>query len=271
MAYGMQDVALQHARIAESGAGEGQKILEAQRLTALLAYCEAPRCRRQVLLNYFGEERQPCGNCDLCSEPPALWDGTQAAQKALSAIFRTGMRFGVTHLTDILRGKATDKVRQWGHDQLPTFGVGGDLDEHAWKSVFRQLAAAGLIHVDMAEHGALQLTDAAREVLKGQRSVQLRRPARRQATSSSRSSSAVVHSDLAPADEALFQRLRSWRSDTAKAQAVPAYVILHDRTLRELAELRPTSHGLLAGITGMGSAKIDHYGEELLALIRDAG
>ncbi len=112
----MQDVALQHARIAESGAGEGQKILESQRLTALLAYCEAPRCRRQVLLNYFGEERQPCGNCDVCSEPPELWDGTLAAQKALSAIFRTGMRFGVAHLTDILRGKATDKVRQWNHD-----------------------------------------------------------------------------------------------------------------------------------------------------------
>jgi len=271
MTYGMQDVALQHARIAESGAGEGQKILESQRLTALLAYCEAPRCRRQVLLDYFGEEREACGNCDVCSEPPELWDGTLAAQKALSAIFRTGMRFGVAHLTDILRGKASDKVKQWNHDQLPTFGVGSDLDDHAWKSVFRQLAAAGLVHVDMAEHGALQLTDAAREVLKGQRSVQLRRPAKRKGTSTSRSSSAVVHSDLSSADEALFQLLRGWRSDTAKEQAVPAYVILHDKTLRELAEVRPTSHGMLAGITGMGSAKIEHYGEELLTLIREAG
>ncbi|MGB8149065.1 MAG: RQC domain-containing protein, partial [Azonexus sp.] len=271
MAYGMQDVALQHARIAESGAGEGQKILESQRLTALLAYCEAPRCRRQVLLNYFGEARQPCGNCDVCSEPPELWDGTLAAQKALSAIFRTGMRFGVAHLTDILRGKASDKVKQWHHDHLPTFGVGSDLDDHAWKSVFRQLAAAGLVHVDMAEHGALQLTDAAREVLKGQRSVQLRRPAKRKGTSSSKSSSAVVHSDLSSADEALFQLLRRWRADTAREQAVPAYVILHDKTLRELAEARPVSHGMLSGITGMGSAKIEHYGEELLALIREAG
>jgi ATP-dependent DNA helicase RecQ len=269
MAYGMQDVALQHARIAESGAGEGQKILESQRLTALLAYCEAPRCRRQVLLDYFGEQREPCGNCDLCAEPPELWDGTQAAQKALSAIFRTGMRFGVTHLTDILRGKATDKVRQWGHDQLTTFGVGADLDDHAWKSVFRQLAAAGLVHVDMAEHGALQLTEAAREVLKGQRNVQLRRPRKRQAASPGRSSAAP--SNLAPADEALFQLLRKWRADTAREQSVPAYVILHDRTLRELAEARPTSHGLLAGISGMGSAKIEHYGAELLALIGNAG
>ena len=269
MAYGMQDVALQHARIAESGAGEGQKILESQRLTALLAYCEAPRCRRQVLLNYFGEERQPCGNCDVCAEPPELWDGTQAAQKALSAIFRTGMRFGVSHLTDVLRGKDNDKIKQWGHDRLPTFGVGTDLDEQAWKSVFRQLAAAGLVHVDMAEHGALQLTEAAREVLKGQRQVQLRRPLKRK-SAPSRSSGTVV-SDLAPADEALFQLLRKWRADTAREQSVPAYVILHDKTLRELAETRPVSHGLLAGITGMGSAKIEHYGEELLQLIRNEG
>jgi len=269
MAYGMQDVALQHARIAESGAGEGQKILEAQRLTALLAYCEAPRCRRQVLLNYFGEERQPCGNCDVCENPPELWDGTQAAQKALSAIFRTGMRFGVTHLTDVLRGKATDKIKQWHHDQLPTFGVGADLDDHGWKSVFRQLAAAGLVHVDMAEHGALQLTDAAREVLKGQRSVQLRRPAKRKSAPSKTSRAPVT--DLAPADDLLFQLLRKWRADTAREQSVPAYVILHDKTLRELAEVRPTSHGMLAGITGMGSAKIEHYGAELLDLIRNEG
>jgi ATP-dependent DNA helicase RecQ len=267
MAYGMQDVALQHARIAESGAGAGQKILEAQRLTALLAYCEAPCCRRQVLLDYFGEQREPCGNCDVCADPPELWDGTQAAQKALSAIFRTGMRFGVGHLTDILRGKATDKMRQWGHDRLPTFGVGADLDDHAWKSVFRQLAAAGLVHVDMAEHGALQLTEAAREVLKGQRVVQLRRPARRKPAPAK--VSRMPGSNLAPADEALFQLLRKWRADTAREQTVPAYVILHDRTLRELAEVRPTSRGLLVGITGMGAAKIEHYGEELLALIRD--
>jgi ATP-dependent DNA helicase RecQ len=269
MAYGMQDVALQHARIAESGANDNQKVLESQRLTALLAYCEAPRCRRQVLLNYFGEEREACRNCDVCEDPPELWDGTLAAQKALSAIFRTGMRFGVTHLTDILRGKATDKVKQWQHEQLPTFGVGSDLDEHGWKSVFRQLAAAGLVHVDMAEHGALQLTDAARKVLKGEQRVELRRPARRKTVTPK--SSSVMHSDLSAADESLFQLLRRWRSDTAKEQGVPAYVILHDKTLRELAEVRPVSHGLLASITGMGSAKIEHYGEELLTLIRNEG
>jgi ATP-dependent DNA helicase RecQ len=265
MAYGMQDVALQHARIAESGAGDQQKVLESQRLTSLLAYCEAPRCRRQVLLDYFGEDRAACHNCDVCQDPPELWDGTLAAQKALSAIFRTGMRFGVSHLTDVLRGKATDKIKQWNHDQLPTFGVGGDLDEHAWKSVFRQLAAAGLVHVDMAEHGALQLTDAARKVLKGEQRVELRRPALRKKLPTR--SASVVQSSLSAADEALFQVLRQWRSDTAKEQAVPAYVILHDKTLRELAEVRPVSRGLLATVIGMGSAKIEHYGAELLSII----
>ena len=264
MTYGLQDVALQHSRIAESAAGDDQKRLESQRLTALLAYCEAPRCRRQVLLDYFGEDATPCGNCDVCQEPPELWDGTLAAQKALSAIFRTGQRFGVGHLTDILRGKASDKVKQWNHDTLPTFGVGGDLDDHAWKSVFRQLAAAGLVHVDLAEHGALHLTDEARAVLKGERKVELRRPARRKA---SNARPAAVVADLSAADAGLFEALRRWRSDTAREQGVPAYVILHDRTLRELAEVRPTSRGLLATIAGIGSAKIDRYGEELLAVI----
>ncbi|MDR2188747.1 MAG: DNA helicase RecQ [Azonexus sp.] len=269
MAYGMQDVALQQSRIAESAAGDDRKILETQRLTALLAYCEAPRCRRQVLLDYFGESNTPCGNCDLCAEPPELWDGTLAAQKALSAIFRTGMRFGVGHLIDILRGKATDKIRQWRHDHLPTFGVGGELDDHAWKSVFRQLAAAGLVHVDMAEHGALQLTEAARDVLKGQRRVELRRPRRREKTAAPRGTgmSATATSQLAAADETLFQKLRQWRADTAREQSVPAYIILHDKTLRELAQNRPANPQELTRINGMGSAKVAHYGEALLALI----
>ncbi|WP_415033207.1 DNA helicase RecQ [Azonexus sp.] len=275
MTYGMQDLALQHARINDSGAEERQKTLEAQRLTALLAYCEAPRCRRQVLLDYFGETRTPCGNCDVCSEPPELWDGTLAAQKALSAIYRTGMRFGVGHLIDLLRGKASDKMRQWGHDRLPTFGVGSDLDEREWKSIFRQLAAAGLVYVDLSEHGALHLTADSRAVLKGERSVQLRRPALGSSTSKERNRrptgstvGTVGGPPLAPADENLFQTLRRWRTDTAREQGVPAYVILHDKTLRELAECRPVSHGLLAQISGMGSAKIEHYGEELLQLIR---
>ncbi len=274
MAYGMQDVALQHARIAESTAGDEQKRLESQRLTTLLAYAEAPRCRRQVLLDYFGEASLPCGNCDLCQDPPELWDGTTAARKALSAVFRTGMRFGVAHLIDLLRGKKTDKITQWQHDLLPTFGVGADLDDLAWKSIFRQLAASGLLHVDLAEHGALKLTDAARPVLKGEQAIEFRRPPRRTAQagkSGKRSSSPLPAEDLTPDDARLFSELRTWRRDTAREQAVPAYVILHDKTLRELAEVRPASYGELTGITGMGEAKIERYGEELLALIRANG
>ena len=267
MAYGMQDVALQQARIAESAAAEAQKRLETQRLTALLAYCEAPRCRRQVLLDYFGESAAPCGNCDVCLDPPERWDGTVAAQKALSAVYRTGMRFGVGHLVDVLRGKATDKVKQWGHDTLPTFGVGTDLDEAAWRTVFRQLAAAGLLHVDLAEHGALRLTEAARPVLRGERNIELRRTRPRKPAFTKAPRQPL---DLAPADAALFEQLRRWRADTAREQGVPAYVILHDRTLKELAEVRPRSHGLLGTITGLGAAKIERYGEELLALLRDA-
>ncbi|MEY2632786.1 MAG: hypothetical protein RIR00_1440 [Pseudomonadota bacterium] len=266
MAYGLQDVALQRSRIEESAAGENQKRLEAQKLTALLAYCESPRCRRVVLLDYFGEASAPCQNCDVCLEPPELWDGTVAAQKALSVTYRTGMRFGVVHLIDVLRGKDNEKIRQYGHDRLPTYGVGKDLDDPAWRAVFRQLLAAGLLHADLAEHGALKLTEAARPVLKGQQSVELRRRSRQSSAPRSRNTTA---SELAESDQPLFERLRRWRAETAKELSVPAYVILHDKTLRELAVQRPTSLDALTGIPGIGSAKVERYGSELIRLIGD--
>ncbi len=267
MAYGLQDVALQRSRIEESNAPEGQKILEAQKLSALLSFCESPRCRRMVLLDYFGEASAPCGNCDVCLDPPQLWDGTVAAQKALSAALRTGQRFGAGHLIDLLRGKASDKMSQYGHDQLPTFGVGQDLDDKAWRSVFRQLVAAGLLQADLAEHGALKLTEEAKPVLKGEQTVEMRRRTTSASTASRSKSSATV--DLDPAALPLFEALRRWRMETAKAQNVPAYVICHDRTLRELAEVRPTSRGHLMDIAGLGSAKVERYGDELTRLIRD--
>ena len=266
MSYGMQDVALQQARIDDSTAPDGQKLLERQRLTALLAYCEAPRCRRQVLLAYFHESAPTCGNCDTCLDPPECWDGTVAAQKALSAVLRTGQQFGVVHLIDLLRGKLTDKMRQWNHDRLPTFAVGQELDDKNWRSVFRQLAAAGLIQVDLEEHGAIKLTEAARAVLRNEQSVEMRRP--RQARSTRKE--ARILPDLGADDAALFEQLRRWRADTAREQGVPAYVILHDKSLRELAEVRPTTHGLLATIDGVGVAKIERYGEELLTMLRAA-
>ncbi len=269
MTYGLQDVALQRARIDDSGAPEQQKRLEAQKLNALLAFCESPRCRRTVLLEYFAEAATPCGNCDVCLDPPELWDGTEAARKALSAVFRTGMRFGAMHLIDVLRGKSTDKTRQWNHDQLPTFGVGADLDDANWRAVFRQLVAAGLLQADLAEHGALKLTEAARPVLKGEQSVELRRyrPSR---GGKPKRVAGRASEGLSTGDAALFEALRAWRAETAKEQGVPAYVILHDKTLRELAEVRPVSRGHLMTITGMGQAKVERYGDDILAVVRAA-
>ncbi|MGE5384534.1 MAG: DNA helicase RecQ [Betaproteobacteria bacterium] len=270
MTYGLQDVALQRARIDDSGAPEQQKRLEAQKLNALLAFCESPRCRRAVLLEYFGEAATPCGNCDVCLDPPELWDGTEAARKALSAVFRTGMRFGALHLIDVLRGKSTEKTRQWNHDQLPTFGVGADLDDANWRAVFRQLVAAGLLQADLAEHGALKLTDAARPVLKGEQPVELRRYRPSRGAKPKRAAAGRAVEGLSTGDAALFEALRAWRAETAKEQGVPAYVILHDKTLRELAEVRPVSRGHLMTVTGMGQAKVERYGDDILAVVRAA-
>ena len=268
MAYGLQDVVLQRSRIDESTAPPEQKRLEAQKLNALLAYCEAPRCRRVVLLDYFGEKTTPCGNCDVCLDPPELFDGTVVAQKALSAIYRTGQRFGAVHVIDVLRGKKSDKAAQWGHDQLSVFGIGADLDDAEWRAVIRQLVAAGMLHADLAEHGALKLTEEARPVLKGERTLELRRHVvRKSAAKAKKARTATLVADLSAEDAALFEQLRQWRADTAREQGVPAYVILHDKTLRELAEMRPSTRGHLAMVSGIGAAKIEHYGEELLALI----
>ncbi|MDD3528577.1 MAG: DNA helicase RecQ [Gallionellaceae bacterium] len=269
MTYGLQDIALQRSRIDESESPPEIKRLEAQKLNALLTYCEAPRCRRTVLLDYFGEASQPCGNCDVCLDPPELFDGTVTAQKALSAAWRTGQRFGAGHLIDILLGKGTEKITRFGHDQLPTFGVGKDIDEHMWRGIFRQLVAAGLMQADLTEYGALKLTDAARPVLKGEQTVQLRRPSKPAAKKVARTKASAVPEGLLVKDMPLFEALRTWRLDKAREQGVPAYVILHDRTLRLLATIRPENEDSLAGISGLGAAKLEHYGEELLEIIAE--
>ncbi|MFZ5483115.1 MAG: DNA helicase RecQ, partial [Pseudomonadota bacterium] len=221
MTYGLQDIALQRARIDESESPPEIKRLEAQKLNALLAYCEAPRCRRAVLLDYFGEASPPCGNCDICLDPPELFDGTVAAQKALSAAWRTGQRFGAGHLIDLLLGKATDKITRFGHDQLPTFGVGQDLDEATWRGIFRQLVATGLLQADLTEYGALKLTDAARPVLKGAQAVPMRRPGKPAAKKASRGKRPAETEGLQARDQPLFEALRTWRLDKAREQGVP--------------------------------------------------
>ncbi|GAB1392377.1 DNA helicase RecQ [Rhodocyclaceae bacterium] len=269
MTYGLNDVVIHRQRIDESEAGEEQKRIERGKLDALLAWCETAECRRTRLLAYFAENREGrCNNCDTCLAPPELWDGTVAAQKAMSAILRTGQRFGAAHLIDLLRGKQTEKMHQFGHDQLPTFGVGADLDEANWRAVFRQLLAAGLLHADAQAYGALKLTDAARPILKGEATLAMRRQ--------KKSALAGRHKDRRKSSAApptsnnppLFDALRAWRAEQAKTQGVPAYVILHDKTLHELADRQPATEDDLLDVPGIGQAKADRYGADLLVLIR---
>ncbi|MCX7147148.1 MAG: DNA helicase RecQ [Sulfuritalea sp.] len=269
MTYGLNDVVIHRMRIEESVAGDEQKRVERGKLDALLAWCETADCRRALLLRYFSEEASACGNCDTCLEPPELWDGTVAAQKAMSAALRTGQRFGAGHLIDILRGKATEKVQQFGHADLPTFGAGTDLDDAGWRSVFRQLLAAGLLHADARAYGGLRLTDAARPVLKGETTLSLRKQVvrirgKKSALATRRSGTGAP---LAETDTPLFEALRVWRADLAREQGVPAYVILHDKSLRELATRRPASPAELLSVLGIGQAKADRYGEALLRML----
>jgi len=271
MTYGLNDVVIHRQMIEDSNSPDEQKRVERQKLDAMLAYCESAQCRRVVLLNYFGEEAKPCGNCDVCIDPPQVWDGTVAAQKALSAALRTGQRFGAGHLIDVLRGKATDKVKQFGHDSLPTFGVGADFDDMGWRSVFRQLLAAGLLEADAHAYGALKLTDAARPVLKGETALTLRRQTVRSKTKGVRAARTpgAEQSSLAESDAPLFEKLRLWRTQQAREQNVPAYVILHDRTLAEIATLRPDSHNALLAVPGIGQSKAERYGASLLAVVAE--
>jgi ATP-dependent DNA helicase RecQ len=274
MVYGLADVVAQQRWIDESPASPEQKRVEAIKLEAMLGYAESATCRRQVLLAYFGEESAACGNCDLCLSPPELWDGTVAAQKLLSAAVRTGQRFGAGHLIDIVRGTATPRVVELGHDRLPTFGVGAELDVREWRAVVRQLVAAGMLHADAAAYGALRVTDAARPVLSGEQEVRLRRLSRPEPAPRSRSRASgrasVGAAVLPPADQALFEALRAERKRIAEEASVPAYVVLHDATLRELAQARPRDPLALLGVTGIGQAKADKYGDRFLAVIAAA-
>jgi ATP-dependent DNA helicase RecQ len=274
MTYGLNDVMIHRLRIDESDAGEEQKRIERGKLDALLAWCETAECRRTRLLAYFAEARDDrCGNCDTCLEPPELWDGTLAAQKALSAILRTGQRFGAGHLIDLLRGKNTERMQQFGHDALPTFGVGADTDEAGWRSVFRQMLAGGLLHADAAAYGAFKLTALARPVLKGETVLHLRRQITQKSALAGRRNERRNErrktSTAAPAasNPTLFEALRAWRAEQAKTQGVPAYVILHDKTLHELAARTPTNQDELLDVPGIGQAKAERYGATLLALI----
>ena len=266
MAYGLQDVVQLHRMIDESGAGEAQKRIQAAKLDAMLGLCETAECRRVRLLAYFGELSKPCGNCDTCLDPPAAFDGTVAAQQLLSCVYRTGQRFGAAHLIDVLRGEATDKVTQRAHDRLSTFGIGRERGAREWRAIVRQCIAQGVLEVDHESYGALRLTAQSRPVLKGERTLMLRawREAKR---SRRRSGSAAPSADLPAEALALFERLRAWRVDAARRHGVPAYVIFHDSTLKEIARMRPSSLDSLRGISGVGARKLEAYGAEIVGLV----
>jgi ATP-dependent DNA helicase RecQ len=271
LAYGLADVVNQRRMIDDSPAGDEFKRVQRAKLDALLALCEAHDCRRVRLLGYFGEASEPCGNCDNCLQPPATWDATEAARKALSCIYRfaqqRGQRFGVVHLIDVLRGKVTDKVAQFGHQSLSTFGIGADLSEAQWRSVLRQLVALGHVGAE-GEFNTLVLHDSARAVLKGEQQLLLRVPAEPAArTRARRDAARPPPADLdAPAQQRLAA-LKAWRADIARAHNVPAYVVFHDATLAEMARRQPADLAALGEISGVGAKKLDAYGAEILLVL----
>ncbi|MDJ0627348.1 MAG: DNA helicase RecQ [Rhodobacter sp.] len=260
--FGADDIRLRRAQIDESLAPDDRKAADHARLNALLGLAEALRCRRQTLLGYFGEDPAPCGNCDLCDSPPEVFDGTEVVRKALSAILRTGESFGAGHLTDILLGLDTDKVRSRRHDELPTFGVGRDLDRPQWQAVFRQMMGRDLVRPDPARHGALRMTDTARPILRGEETIGLRRDMVKTARSRPEAR-ALVSDENAP----LLAALKAKRRALAEAARVPAYVIFTDRTLIEMAERRPETLDQMAGINGVGAKKLDRYGAAFLRIV----
>ena len=271
LCYGMGDMVLLKQMIEQSEAGEERKQLERRKLDQLLGYCESMQCRRQVLLAGFGETYpQPCGNCDNCLQPAASWDATLAAQKALSCVYRTGQRFGVAHLIDVLRGSEGERIQQFGHDQLSTYGIGKDLDAKTWRSVFRQLVASGLLDVDTDAYNGLRLTDASRAALTGKQHVLLRKelPSK---TERSRDRGPRTGVPVQAQDLSLFGALRDLRALLAREQNVPAYVIFHDSTLRNIAEQRPGSMDELSRVGGIGGAKLERYGQKVLETVREQG
>ena len=266
MTYGLQDLMLVRGFIDRSEAPANVRLIESRKLDAMLGYCETAQCRRRLLLAYFGEELDdPCGNCDVCLDPPETWDGTVAAQKALSAVVRTGGRFGAMHLVDVLLGRRTPKVAQHGHDALPTFGVGSDLDEQGWRDVIRQLAALSLLRPHPDGHGGLQPTDAAREVLRGDRRLELRRLRPRTRRGAAKRRQPAM--DVPAGAEGLFDALRALRRRLADEQQVPPYVVFHDATLRTIAAARPGDIAALLEIPGIGAAKAERYGEDVLQTV----
>lgn len=266
MAYGLADVVQQRRFIEEGTAAEPYKRLARARLNELLAMCESATCRRQRLLSHFGEASPPCGNCDVCLSPPETWDGTDAARRALSCVYRTGQRFGVGHVIDVLCGNPTDKVRRFAHDQISTWAIGKEHSAQAWQAIFRQLLALGYLDVDIHGHGAVRLTASAGAALRGEETVMLRRHVAVGRASSARKRKDVTIVSEAAADHGLVGKLKEWRRQLSKEKAVPAYVILHDSTLHAIAAACPSSLGELSQVSGIGEAKLEAYGQGIIEI-----
>jgi ATP-dependent DNA helicase RecQ len=271
MAYGMADVIQRGRMIDEGGAADEVKRVERAKLNALLAICETPGCRRQAILAHFGEAHPGhCGNCDTCLKPVETWDGTEAAIKALAAVYRTGERFGAGHLVDVLMGVENERTLRFGHTEMPVFGAGNDLPAKTWQSVYRQLLAAGLVRIDHAAYGALKLEPDARAVFKRERQVFFRkdRPGKGKSAKGSSTSAAKAKAALPDADMGLFEELRATRMAIAKSLSVPPYVVFPDTTLTQMAAERPMTEEALLSISGVGQSKLERYGEAFLAVIR---
>ena len=283
LAYGLQDVVQQRRMIAEGEGDAQRKRAQSQHLDAMLALCETVTCRRVQLLAYFGQLSEPCGNCDTCLSPPDSWDGTIPAQKLLSTVLRldrerNGQAFGAGQLIDILTGKTTDKITQWKHDELSTFGIGKDLGDTEWRGVIRQLLAAGVLAV-RGEYGVLALTSEAALVLRGERQLMFRKEPPKAPGSSGRRTrgeysgrsggGSAAAAALSESQREVFERLRAWRAETAKEQGVPAYIVFTDATLAAIAEVKPRQHAQLAAISGVGAAKLERYADDVLDAVAD--
>jgi ATP-dependent DNA helicase RecQ len=269
LAYGLADVVSQRKMIDSSEGDAAHRRRLSAHLDAMLALCETVECRRVQLLAYFGQTTEPCGNCDTCTAPPQTWDGTVPAQKLLSAVWRLAdrrQRYGAGHVIDILLGNATARVTQLGHSELTVFGIGSDLDANEWRGVVRQLLAQRLLAVADG-YGTLTLTEDSAAVLRGERAVALRREAPKANRARAKRTSAVETVALDATGEQLFERLRAWRSATAKAAGVPPYVVFHDATLRQVAATAPTSLEGLATISGIGAGKLEKWGQAVLEVV----
>ncbi len=275
MTYGLGDVVSMRQMLMSGDAPEERKRVELQKLDALLGFCESTKCRHQTVLRYFGEEHPGnCGQCDNCLAPVDTWDATQAAQMALSCVYRTGQRFGVGHLIDVLLGKATPKVEQFRHQQLSTFGIGNSLAQAQWSSVYRQLVAAGLLNVDMEAYGGLKITEAARPVLRGEQAVWLRRdvaPVKRGRATKEERAARRPQPFAGANEDPLWLALKARRMELAREQGVPPYVIFHDSTLLEILNRKPQTLDEMGQISGVGQAKLARYGEAFLEVVEDVG